>query len=99
MDDAIYRVVFETVYQDRLAEFMNADPATHSNTSQVVRNSAIPEDAWYEVTGRATDNPWGQFYTLQKWEREDKEFVRKVRLERLVMDNPVWEHYERPAGR
>lgn len=97
MTDEIYRVVFETVRQDRLKEFLDADPATHRGTSQTVPNSQIPDDAWFEVEGRATDNPWGQFYTLRKWAGEDREFIRNVRLERLVLDNPVWVPHDRFA--
>lgn len=91
MDDAIYRVVFEMVRQDRLAEFMDADPATHRGTRQVVPNSKIPDDAWYQVHGKATVNPWNQYRTLREWAGADREFVRNVRLEKLNMDNPVWE--------
>lgn len=88
--DRIYRVVFDTVRQDRLKEFCDADPATHSGTSQVIPNSRIPEDAWYRVEGRATDNPWEQYRNLRLWAAQDREFVRNVQLERLVMDNPRW---------
>jgi hypothetical protein len=86
----IYRVVFETVRQDRLKEFCNADPAHYTNVSQVVPNSAIPEDAWYEVRGIATEAPWDQHATLVQWAAADKEFVRNVRLEKLASPE-VWE--------
>lgn len=90
--DQIYRVVFETVRQDRLHEFCNADPATHSHVSQTVPNSKIPDDAWYQVEGRVTADPWDQYRNLRLWSAEDREFVRNVRLERMKI---VWEPCER----
>jgi hypothetical protein len=85
-----YRVVFETVAAMRLKEFCDADPAYYSDTTQLVPNSAIPDDAWYEVTGNPTDDPWDQHATLTMWDAQDLHFVRKVRLEKLAAE-PVWE--------
>jgi len=86
----IYRVRFETVATGALRRYCNADPAFYKNTTQLVPNSQIPDADWREVTGHETDNPWQQYNQLRVWEREDREFVRNVRLERLISD-PVWE--------
>jgi hypothetical protein len=86
----IYRVRFEAVGQSALRKYCNADPAMFKNTTQTVPNSQIPDEDWHEVTGHETDNPWQQYNQLRKWESEDREFVRKVRLEQLV-SGPQWE--------
>lgn len=90
--DEIYRVVFETVHTHRLAEFCDCDPATHHSRDvhQIVPNSQIPDDAWYEVKGRETDSPWQQYDQLRQWSAEDRQFVRNIRLEKLASP-PVWE--------
>lgn len=84
-----YRILFETVYQDRLKLYMNADPWYFRNVSQTVCNSQIPDEHWY-ATVSESDNPWDQYLTLRKWASEDAHFVRNVRLERLVSE-PVYE--------
>jgi hypothetical protein len=90
-----YRVRFETVDRDRIAEFCNRDPAKYHSRDvrQVVPNSEIPEDAWHPVTGIPTDHPWDQYSTLRLWAAEDREFVRNVWLERLVTEQ-VWEEVQ-----
>lgn len=87
-----YRILFETVYQGRLKEFTNVDPLYHRSRQirQVVPNSEIPDDAWHEVIAGPTENPWDQHATLVMWAAEDRHFVRRVRLEKLVTE-PVWE--------
>lgn len=89
MNGEIYRVLFETVRQDALRKYANADPAMFKNTTQTVPNSQIPDEDWHEVTGNATDNPWQQYNQLRKWVAEDREFVRNVRLQRMVSE-PEW---------
>lgn len=86
----IYRVRFETVSQQALRKYSNADPLMYKNTTQTVPNSQIPDEDWHEVTGHETDNPWAQYNQLRKWDAEDREFIRNVRLERLV-SGPGWE--------
>lgn len=87
-----YRIVFETVDTMRLKEFTNRDPALYRSrdVKQVVPNSEIPDDAWHEVITEPTDDPWERHAVLVTWETQDREFVRNVRLERLVTE-PVWE--------
>lgn len=84
----MYRIRFETVVQDHLKYYMNADPAYHGNVTQMVPNLQIPEHEWYEVK-RETSDPWDQFWTLRKWADAGEQFVRNVRLERLVTA-PEW---------
>jgi hypothetical protein len=83
-----YRIRFETVYPGRLKNYMNADPMVYSNTSQIISNSRVPDEDWYEVV-KETDNPWDQFWVLRKWSSEDAHFVRNIRLEKLVTA-PEW---------
>ena len=90
----IYRVRFETVAQGALRKYCNADPVFYKNTTQLVPNSQIPDEDWYEVTGHETDDPWQQFNQLVAWETEDREFIRNVRLEQLVSE-PKWEPAQR----
>ncbi len=85
----IYRVLFEVVSQSALRKYSNADPVMYKNTTQTVPNSQIPDEDWHEVEGRATDNPWQQYNQLRKWEAEDREFVRNVRLQRMI-SQPEW---------
>jgi hypothetical protein len=77
----IYRIIFETVNLARYPEV------------EKLPNSQVPDRYWHEVTTNATDSPWSQYYTLRKWHREDKNFVRNIRLERMVSE-PVWESFE-----
>ena len=86
----IYRVLFEVVNQSALRKYSNADPVMFKNTTQTVLNSQIPDEDWHPVEGRATDNPWQQYNQLRKWESQDREFVRNVRLERMAGE-PQWE--------
>jgi hypothetical protein len=86
----IYRVRFETVGQGALRKYCNADPVMYKNVTQTVPNSQIPDEDWHEVTGHETDNPWQQYNQLRAWDAADKEFIRNVRLEKLVSD-PEWE--------
>lgn len=86
----IYRVRFEVVGQQALRKYSNADPLLYKNTTQTVPNSQIPDEDWHEVTGHETDNPWQQYNQLRAWEAADREFVRNVRLEKLVSE-PRWE--------
>jgi hypothetical protein len=90
-----YRVLFETVNLDRLAEFCDRDPARYRSRDvhQVVPNSEIPEDAWHPVTGVTTSDPWDQYGTLRLWAAEDREFVRNIRLERLAAEE-TWEEVQ-----
>jgi hypothetical protein len=87
-----YRILFETVNTDRLKEFTDRDPATHHSRDvhQTVPNSEIPDDAWHQVITDPTEDPWDQHAALVMWAAEDRDFVRKIRLERLVTE-PVWE--------
>jgi hypothetical protein len=89
--DVIYRVVFETVKQECLRKYTDADPALYSGTSQAVPNSKVPDEDWEAVCGKPTDDPWSQFYCLRKWADEDREFVRAVRLEAAVLAGLEWE--------
>lgn len=86
----IYRIRFETVHQSALKKYCNADPAFYKNVTQIVPNSLIPDEDWYEVLSHETDDPWQQYHQLQVWEAEDREFIRNVRLEHRVTE-PKWE--------
>ena len=86
----IYRVRFESVDQHALRKYSNADPLLYKNTTQTVPNSQIPDEDWHEVAGHETDNPWQQYNQLRAWEAADREFVRNVRLEKLVPERR-WE--------
>jgi hypothetical protein len=86
----IYRVLFETVSQSALYKYCNANPTFYKNVTQTVPNSQIPDEDWYEVKGHETDNPWQQYNQLKKWDRADEQFVRNIRLEKLVSE-PRWE--------
>ena len=90
----IYRVLFETVNLPALRKYCNADPAMFKNTTQTVPNSQIPDEDWHPVQGRATDNPWQQYSQLRQWEAQDREFVRNVRLEKMISE-PQWEEVKR----
>jgi hypothetical protein len=83
-----FRIVFETVRQDRLKLYMNADPVIYADSQQVVPNSAVPDDDWYEVITES-DDPWDQYWTLLRWAGQDRHFVRNVRAEKLVAE-PRW---------
>ncbi len=85
----IYRIRFEVVHQSALRKYCNADPLMFKNTTQTVPNSQIPDEDWHEVITEGTDNPWSQYNQLRKWQAEDREFVRTVRLDRLVSE-PQW---------
>lgn len=84
-----YRIKFELVRQAALARYSNADPLFFTNTTQTVPNSQIPDEDWYEVTSRPTDNPWDQYRNLRLWDSQDTGFVRNVRLEQNT-EEPVW---------
>lgn len=89
----IYRIRFELVAISELHKYCNADPAYFKNTTQLVPNSQIPDDDWYEVITPETASPFTQFNQLRKWSNEDREFVRNVRLERMV-NEPEWTEIE-----
>jgi hypothetical protein len=90
----IYRVLFETVNTSALHKYCNANPVMFENTTQTVPNSQIPDEDWHPVEGRATDNPWQQYSQLRQWVREDREFVRNVRLQKMTSE-PEWAEVER----
>jgi hypothetical protein len=89
-----YRVRFETVSQSALRKYCNADPVYYSNVTQTVPNSQIPDEDWHEVIGHETGDPWQQYSQLVAWETADEQFIRNVRLERLVSE-PQWETVRR----
>jgi hypothetical protein len=85
-----YRIKFETVSQDCLKKYCNYDPGLYSGTIQLVPNSQIPDEDWHEVAGRETGDPWRQYGQLKQWADQDREFVRNIRLEKMV-SGPEWE--------
>jgi hypothetical protein len=85
----VYRLSWEMVLASELWRYSNADPLTHKNTTQTVPNSRIPDEHWHLVQKTDTD-PWAQYNTLRKWAKEDRDFVRNVRLEKQVSE-PEWE--------
>jgi hypothetical protein len=85
-----YRISWEMVKQDCLHKYCNADPRHFKNVTQLVPNSEIPDEDWYSITTPETDDPWDQYYQLQRWAYANKEFVRNVKLERMV-NEPEWE--------
>ncbi len=89
-----YRLSFETVYTSALHKYCNADPAFYKNVTQITPNSQIPDEDWHLVT-RETDNPWDQAKVLKMWADQDKDFVRNIKLEKMVSE-PAWEQVELP---
>jgi hypothetical protein len=87
----IYRVVYQTVTRRHLVKYCDVDPASSRRVTQTVPNSEIPDEDWHDVAGRPTDFPWGDFLLFRQWEQKDREFVRHVRLERLVVTEPQWQ--------
>jgi hypothetical protein len=92
----IYRLLFETVKQHELHKYCDVNPAVYRDVTQTTPNSQIPDEDWYEVIGHATDNPWQQYNQLRTWEREDAQFVRNVRMQKMV-NEPRWENWT-PEG-
>src|SRR5690349_876245 len=84
-----YRIQFEMVKPSELHKYCNADPTYYKNVTQTVPNSQIPDEDWYEVTSRASYTPWEQYDNLRRWADQDIEFVRNVRLEKMVAE-PQW---------
>ena len=85
----MYRLSWETIDTNHLFKYCNADPIFYSNTQQTVPNSLIPDEEWHAVS-KETDDPWDQFRQLKQWADEDREFIRKVKLE-VQVTQPVWE--------
>jgi hypothetical protein len=85
-----YRIRFEAVKLTCLSKYMDADPYLYDNATQIVPNSQIPDEDWYEIITPLTDNPWSQYRTLKEWNAKDCEFVRNVKLERWISE-PQWE--------
>lgn len=83
-----YRLSWEMVGVQHLHLYCNADPRHYSNVTQIVPNSAIPDEHWHKVS-RETDDPWGQRDALRAWAAADIEFVRNVVLEKMVSE-PAW---------
>lgn len=93
-ETGIYRVVFEVVGQASLGLFTEYDPALSKGHRQTVPNSQIPDEHWHKVEGRPTSEPWQQYNQLRQWDKDDKEFVRNIRLEQMVSE-PVWAEVKR----
>jgi hypothetical protein len=96
-----YRLSWEMVSPHEMHRFSNADPRYYKNTTQKVPNSEIPDEFWYPIS-KESDNPWNQFHTLREWAERDEEFVRNVKLEKMVTD-PQWvtvkeEEWQSPTG-
>jgi hypothetical protein len=83
-----YRLSWEMVSTGYMKLFSNADPMMYSNTTQTVPNSQIPDEYWHPMV-KETDNPWDQFHQLKEWADADTEFIRNVKLEKMVTD-PQW---------
>lgn len=83
-----YRLSWEMVRLSSLGQFSNADPRVYANTAQTVPNSQIPDEHWHSIS-KETRDPWDQYRTLKQWADEDREFVRKVRLQKLAGE-PEW---------
>lgn len=78
-----FRLSFEVVSATNLWKYCDADPTFYKNVTQLIPNSQIPDEDWYKIE-KETDNPWEQYNNLRKWDRENREFVRNVVLEKLV---------------
>lgn len=90
-----YRLTWEIVNLKELWRYNNADPMVYSNTTQTVPNSEIPDEHWHtvgpvEFTIPGDKGRVDQYKTLVAWDQSDRQFVRRVKLERRV-DDPTWE--------
>lgn len=92
MNNDIYRLSWEMVDSHELWRFCNANPSFYKNTTQTVPNSLIPDQYWRPVS-KETVNPWQQALKLKEWSDADKEFIRNVKLEKMV-SKPSWEEVE-----
>lgn len=84
----VYKITFETVNQDSLVKYCNADPRFFKNVTQTVPNSEIPDEDWHTVE-TTTEDPWDQHNQLVVWDMQDKEFVRNIQLYEQVRE-PEW---------
>jgi hypothetical protein len=80
------------VHTSCLYKYCNADPAYYKNVKQITPNSEIPDEDWYSIS-KETSNPWSQANKLKEWSDSDKQFIRNVKLEKMVTQ-PVWEEVE-----
>lgn len=87
-----YKLSFQTVKQGELYKYCNANPYFYKNVTQTVPNSQIPDEDWHTVT-KETDNPWDQARRLKIWADSDKEFVRNIKLEKMISE-PQWEEVQ-----
>lgn len=78
----IYRICFELVVEQAVVHYSK-------DGKQSVPNSQIPDEEWGKTYSMATEDPWAQYNQLKAWEKDDIEFVRNVRLERLD-SQPRW---------
>lgn len=85
-----WRLTFEMVSPSCLHLYCNADPLYYAHTTQTVPNSEIPDEHWHQVERITDDRPDDQWTMLRQWAGEDREFVRRVKLERSVTE-PDWQ--------
>jgi hypothetical protein len=78
----------------RLHKYCNADPRYYSNTRQVVPNSQVDERDWHLISKQVEtlEEVRTQYETLLQWAKEDREFVRNVKL--YEAGEPVWREVE-----
>ena len=68
MSEEVYRLSWEMVAAAEMHRYCDADPRTHTGTTQTVPNAEIPDEHWHRVT-RMTADPWDQYRTLSSWSR------------------------------
>lgn len=79
---------FETVREGELWRYCDANPNVYRGTEQVVPNSGVSEEHWYEVIAYHEKEAMArdQFDQLSAWADDDAEFVR-----RPVLETARWE--------
>jgi hypothetical protein len=90
----LYRISWENVKMGSLRLFSDTDPLFFKNTKQTVPNSQIPDEHWDPPISRETGDPWQQYNQLRAWEKEDVQYVRRVRLEKVA--EIKWEEVVNP---
>ena len=86
-----YKLTWEMVAVTKLGKYSNADPMVYAHTTQTVPNSQIPDEDWHEKSVEFIgDERLDQYRQLKEWADADEQFVRNVRLHRLVGE-PRWE--------
>lgn len=90
MTNKVYRLSWEMVSLRELWRYSDADPTYYKNTTQIIPNSAIPDEHWHRIERNDT-NPFQQHSALKEWADADTGFVRNVVLEESVAAKFEWQ--------